>query len=141
MDTCEGACGGQSDAGCWCDSACFAAGDCCDDVCDFCSADFPQDCGLGCGADEVEACDGSCVPDWWVGDDYCDSVLNCVEYNYDAGDCVPADTDCCIDNGSPGCDFQPVQDCVCAFDAYCCDTEWDGLCADEAVADCGLLCQ
>jgi hypothetical protein len=29
--TCAGACGGQSDAGCWCDDACVSYGDCCPD--------------------------------------------------------------------------------------------------------------
>jgi len=42
--TCEGACGSVAEAGCWCDSTCFDFGDCCDDVCSFCAADFPEDC-------------------------------------------------------------------------------------------------
>ncbi len=49
--------------------------------------------------------------------------------------------DCCAPNGSPGCDDPSVQTCVCAVDAFCCDSEWDQICADlvdgEACGDCG----
>lgn len=42
--SCEGACGGQSPSGqCWCDGVCHEYGDCCVDVCEWCS-ELP-DCG------------------------------------------------------------------------------------------------
>ncbi|MCB9717031.1 MAG: hypothetical protein H6712_24455 [Myxococcales bacterium] len=41
------------------------------------------------------------------------------------------DGDCCADNGTPGCDDATIESCVCASDAYCCDTEWDGVCVGE----------
>ena len=45
-DTCENRCGDfNSNAACQCDSVCFSIGDCCDDICDFCSADYPAGCG------------------------------------------------------------------------------------------------
>jgi len=34
--SCEGACGGESADGCWCDAECSQYGDCCMDVCDAC---------------------------------------------------------------------------------------------------------
>jgi hypothetical protein len=34
--TCDGACGGQMAAGCYCDDQCYQYGDCCSDVCDVC---------------------------------------------------------------------------------------------------------
>ena len=63
-----------------------------------------------------------------------------MDHGYDGGDCVPEDTDCCVDNGTPGCDFAPVEACVCEVDPFCCDTAWDDICADEAVTDCALVC-
>ena len=39
---------------------------------------------------------------------------------------------CCPNAGAsgPGCDDAACQACVCAQDSYCCDTNWDGNCAD-----------
>lgn len=41
-------------------------------------------------------------------------------------------SDCCVANGGVGCDNQTCEDIVCGQDAFCCDTEWDGLCAGAA---------
>jgi hypothetical protein len=40
-------CGGAGD-GCYCDEACFDAGDCCDDICDVCldDDDVADQCAL-----------------------------------------------------------------------------------------------
>lgn len=49
--------------------------------------------------------------------------------------------DCCMDNGTPGCDDGTIESCVCMQDAYCCDTAWDEVCVDEVgmfgCGDCG----
>lgn len=44
---------------------------------------------------------------------------------------VPADNhgECCVGNGTPGCDNKPVELCVCASDSWCCESEWDQACA------------
>ncbi len=49
--------------------------------------------------------------------------------------------DCCAANGTPGCDDLPCERLVCANDPFCCDIEWDQLCADQAamLAVCGCL--
>lgn len=47
-------------------------------------------------------------------------------------------SDCCFANGSPGCDDAECEALVCGLDPFCCDTEWDGLCADEAQASCAI---
>ena len=51
-----------------------------------------------------------------------------------AGDC-PGEGDCCIANGSPGCDDEACCSAICAADPFCCKTEWDQICADAANAD------
>lgn len=35
--TCEGACGGQSNDGCWCDESCESSNDCCEDISSVCT--------------------------------------------------------------------------------------------------------
>ena len=48
--------------------------------------------------------------------------------------------DCCAPNGSPGCDDATCEAAVCAFDPFCCNTEWDAQCAGEAGMACPVLC-
>jgi hypothetical protein len=57
-------------------------------------------------------------------------------------DCEPAfEGDCCVSKiASPGCEDPAITDCVCAFDPFCCDIEWDGLCVSSAQNECGLDC-
>jgi hypothetical protein len=56
--TCEGFCGGQSADGCWCDDQCFGFGDCCIDICEWCSPpDVPE-----CVSGEVNVRD----TDWYL---------------------------------------------------------------------------
>ena len=38
--------------------------------------------------------------------------------------------DCCVPQPTPGCDDPFVSDCVCSYDAFCCEREWDELCVD-----------
>lgn len=96
----------------------------------------------GCAEDPgLETCvcalDGYCCDTAWDGQcvdlAQSDCALECV---------VAPGGDCCSAHGSPGCDDPPVEDCVCALDAYCCDNEWDGICVSEAqyacMDDCGL---
>ncbi len=75
----------------------------------------------------------------------------CCEVEWDAG-CVddanalcggggggcgdPSSGDCCIANGTPGCDDLACCTVVCAADAFCCDVEWDAICADAAAGLC-----
>ncbi len=45
-NSCKGLCGSESLNGtCYCDAMCFSAGDCCEDVCEYCGDDFPLNCG------------------------------------------------------------------------------------------------
>ena len=45
--------------------------------------------------------------------------------------------DCFIPNGTPFCDDFDCCTLICNADPFCCDTEWDGICADAAIAQCG----
>jgi hypothetical protein len=46
---------------------------------------------------------------------------------------------CFVANGTPACERTECCNDVCAVDQYCCNTSWDGLCADEAYEYCSLL--
>ncbi|MCP4873808.1 MAG: hypothetical protein GY898_34400 [Proteobacteria bacterium] len=70
------------------------------------------------------------------GDADCDDILDCQAFP----GCDYGDGDCCSDNGSPGCENELGEDCVCAIDPYCCNVEWDGICADEFENQCGGTC-
>jgi len=48
-------------------------------------------------------------------------------FGVDAGDDGP--NSCCVANGTPGCDDEFVEACVCADAVECCGTEWTGDCA------------
>lgn len=55
----------------------------------------------------------------------------------------PGAGDCCIANGSPGCDDLPCCVEVCLNDPFCCDVQWDSLCAslgNSLCAVCGAGC-
>ncbi len=46
--------------------------------------------------------------------------------------------DCCVSNGSPGCNDAGCQTLVCGIDPFCCNTTWDAACANVAVANCSV---
>ena len=54
--------------------------------------------------------------------------------------CGDADAgDCCDANGTPGCRDADCCESVCSYDPYCCETSWDGICADEAASDMACM--
>jgi uncharacterized protein YkwD len=66
--SCQGACGGQSADGCWCDEECVDSGDCCADREQVCAAAGCQgSCGFqspaGCWCDEGCVANGDCCAD------------------------------------------------------------------------------
>ena len=54
--------------------------------------------------------------------------------------CDAGDGECCLSNGSPGCEDEVGEDCVCALDPFCCNVAWDAICADEYESACGGVC-
>jgi hypothetical protein len=55
-------------------------------------------------------------------------------------DAPPGGSNCCAPTGTTGCNHPSCQNCVCALDAFCCDTAWDSICASEALNQCGAVC-
>ncbi len=49
---------------------------------------------------------------------------------------------CCVAGDAPGCTNPTTEAEICAADAYCCSTRWDGICANAARSGgyCGYTC-
>jgi hypothetical protein len=106
------------------DSLCANAAN---EQCDVCQPD-PEGCSLGFWKNNT---------DQWVGYDP-DELFSDV-----FGTTVPPESDCCeAQVGSPGCDDPDCEAAVCAADPFCCNTNWDSLCASQAVNEfCVELCE
>jgi hypothetical protein len=50
-------------------------------------------------------------------------------------------SNCCSSHGGTGCDQPGCTNCVCQLDPFCCQTQWDAICADEAANECNNACQ
>ena len=97
-------------------TTCCSDQECCDTVCAAdpycCNTEWDQFCANG-AAELCPACAGG-------GGGGCGS----------GGDC------CTANPGTPGCADQTCCETVCAADAFCCDTEWDQICATQAATLC-----
>ena len=63
-------------------------------------------------------------------------IMNIIQGSVGGGGCGEGG-DCCAPNfGTPGCKDSKCCEAVCAEDAFCCTTEWDDICADQALASC-----
>lgn len=65
--------------------------------------------------------DGMCVG---IGTDLC------------GADCPAMEGDCCVAGNGTGCLDDDCEMAVCAVDSYCCNGEWDGVCAAAAAGIC-----
>ncbi len=84
--------------------------------------------GAQCGSNGCGGSCGTCAPE---GTSSCE-----------AGVCVggtPGGVGCVVQAG-PGCEGCGCEECVCALDAYCCETQWDDLCIGQCVVDCESVC-
>jgi len=107
-----------------------------------------------CSAFDTSACTMvTCGDDMIDGTDVCDGIdlddQDCVSQGFDSGtlactaDCTGFDTsgcanfggDCCAANATPGCDDDGCTGAICAADPFCCDDQWDDMCAGAALMD------
>ena len=136
---------------------------CCDFEWDETCANIAKDeCGADCGGSEnldcctdqetpgctdtaIEAC--VCDDDPWccgndsagvgVWDQFCVAKVGSLLCG---SPCTPDDDDgdCCEDNGTPGCNVNTVEECVCEADPLCCSLGWDALCVVAIMTEeCG----
>ena len=90
------------------------------------------------GCDDEDCCEQICAADPYC----CDTAWDTICANAANTDCNGGGGggggDCCIANGSPGCEDAECVDQICAADPYCCNTEWDQICADAAITECAV---
>ena len=127
---CENVC--ASDAFCcnteW-DSLCAGAANeiCCggSDAGDCFSANGTPSCNEGTCCEIVCALDPFCCDVEWDSACANQAANSCQCGGSNAGDCFSA-------NGTPYCNNGTCCENVCASDAFCCNIEWDSLCASAA---------
>ncbi len=109
---------------------------------------IPDDCELSgndCNGNSVpDVCDiaGGTSPDCNANGtpDDCELSGNDCNVNGIPDECdVPAGGNCCEVGHGAGCSDPDIEACVCATDPFCCDDDWDSLCADEVISlGCGF---
>jgi len=121
--TCEG--GSGEIESCGTDSGdCYAANGspgCDDEICCYMVCLFAPDC---------------CLTEW---DAQCAEMADGVCYGGAGGfeSCgLQESGDCFVSNGNPGCDDETCCVEVCTLDSFCCNFEWDEICAEEAAELC-----
>lgn len=72
------------------------------------------------------------------GDGLCSAEENCANCEADCGACDIAP--CVTPSKGPGCAKKECQSCVCKLDSFCCEVQWDVLCADQATGICSKAC-
>ena len=95
-----------------------------------------SDHGTGC---EVSACQAAvCAVDSFCCTNAWDSVCaaEAASICLTGGLCAALCGDCSTTGHGAGCEFSACQAAVCAVDSFCCTTEWDGFCVNEAASIC-----
>lgn len=98
-------------------------------------------CGTGC-VPPGECGNGVCEPAYGEHCGGCKEDCACKEGDKCAnGVCVPdeGDSEGCKTHTYPGCSDCDCEDCVCAMDYYCCNSQWDSVCVSEC-KQCGTTC-
>lgn len=117
----------------------------CDDG-DPCTIDSCEEAGgVGC----VNTLDPICAE--CTDNDDCEDFNACTSDQCDNGICINMDFcgpvcglqggNCCEStSGTTGCLDTTCCESVCSADSYCCETEWDNICAEAAFANPNCIC-
>ena len=145
-DPCEGVNCDDSDP---CTQDSCVDGNCVNTPIDGCGGDD------GCGAESAGPCeqpngspycsDGKCCESVCAADPYCcdtewdqacaDAVSSSCGGGSEEGCGNPSSGSCSSANGTPYCDDEQCCDAICDADPYCCNTEWDQLCANATASE------
>jgi plastocyanin len=112
------------------------------DTCDNC----PEDCEVCiCTDGMVNGCDGVCISEASIGNGFCDTGLDCDEFNTDGGDCLV-----CPEGEVASCigtcmDASRLGDGTCDVDLQCLKLNFDegdceALCSQNQVVNCDNGC-
>jgi len=93
-----------------------------------------------CIDSEGQGCeDAACTSAICAVDDFCCEVewdFLCANQALELCAVCEGASNCCFGWGDVGCDDASCQDLVCDIDDYCCDVEWDSICAEIALEEC-----
>jgi hypothetical protein len=141
---------GCGNAAC-CEAVCSYDSFCCLSAWDALCAQAAQILCVPCGAPTAGSCfaphgpgcdDELCCLSVCIVDSFCCTTswdATCVAFAIEVcGACGnPGAGACFVPHASPHCEDELCCDAVCALDPFCCESEWDELCAQEAAATCG----
>ena len=154
-DCCEDVClycGDELPGLCDCVPACdgkACGADGCGGACGACGGG--EACKLGqcvatdCADGDLSDCNGACATDAWLGDGFCDNGTwgvhyNCVEYDFDGGDCQPCAPDCTFKECGPdGCGGS-CGACGDGTECHSVARQCLDLCEEDMVRDCNGGC-
>ena len=130
---CDGVCAEDTRG----DGACDSAFNCAEGSWDSGDCDTPspgEDCEFGDGSVGVYNCDLECSVASGLGDGYCSSLYECIEFDWDDGDCeAPVGVPCEVSEGVAGvvsCDGTCIEDttddAVCDEALSCFELDYDG---------------
>ena len=80
---------------------------------------------------DLAGCDAACVAGDGADPDVVQGCIDQIDC-WNNGGLYLADSNCDETGHGTGCNEPLCEDAVCAFDSYCCDVVWDGICAAEA---------
>jgi cysteine-rich repeat protein len=95
------------------------------------------------GCTDAKCCFNTCQLDWYCCDVTWDANCAAEAHGVCEGNfltCTPDAGSCGLPDGTPGCDDPLCCNSVCLFDPFCCLTEWDATCVNEAESTCLLTC-
>eukprot|EP01095_Lingulamoeba_sp_RSL-Kostka_P000465 TRINITY_DN1074_c0_g1_i1.p1 TRINITY_DN1074_c0_g1~~TRINITY_DN1074_c0_g1_i1.p1 ORF type:complete len:566 (-),score=197.66 TRINITY_DN1074_c0_g1_i1:158-1855(-) len=113
----------------------YGCGQCIGEDTDCCREHPYPSCEVESVADCLCQFDSYCCIIQW--DDTCiDGVVayQCGECNGvvieepDDDDYYSSESTCCSFNNTPGCSDSSIEDCVCSYDSFCCEYQWDQVC-------------
>jgi len=108
-----------------------------------CGAPNGNDCCLPSidpGCSDAACCQSVCAADSFCCDSQWDQLCAdaaakaCAVCSDPCG--APNGNSCCTANGAPGCSDETCCASICAADPFCCNTQWDQLCANAALKSC-----
>jgi hypothetical protein len=90
------------------------------------------------GCNDAICCQAVCTVDAYCCHVEWDSVCADQAGTYCAGPPIPCPGEgaCRTPHPNPGCSDQECCELICSIDPFCCDIEWDQVCASEAVQLC-----
>ena len=88
------------------------------------------------GCNDLDCCEAVCAADPFCCDVEWDSACADGAAALCGNPACPGSGSCFVANGTPGCDDPVCCNKICLIDPFCCDVEWDSVCAGEAAKIC-----